>query len=107
MSKRKEVKTIELIQEKKDPEVSEALARAFARFYVDEGSNALKAAMKIWPAKEDLNLALRMSAVLEKHELVLGEIKKAEENALTTLPTKAQFAKKLWDLIDTDRKSVV
>lgn len=81
----------------KEVEVTEALAKAFARYYVDEGNNPFAACLKIWT---DTSQALKMSTVLPTHPLVVEEIQSVESNALNTLPSKAQFAQKLWNMID-------
>ena len=79
-------------------EIDAGLAKAFARAYVDEGSNALKACMQLWPREPQK--ALRMSAKLMSNDMVKEQIKEAETNALSTLPSKAQYAMKLWQKME-------
>ena len=79
-------------------EIDAGLAKAFARAYVDEGSNALKACMQLWPREPQK--ALRMSAKLMNNDMVKEQIKEAETNALSTLPSKAQYAMKLWQKME-------
>lgn len=92
-----EYDVVDHVEVPKDIEVTEAVAKAFARFYEDEGNNAFAACLRIW---NDTTQALKMSTILPAHPLVIEEIKNAEANALNSLPTKSQFAKKLWTMID-------
>lgn len=79
-------------------DITDELIGAFARAYVDEGKNALKACMQIWPG--DINKALKMSAVLPFDEKVKTAVKEVEEHAMESLPSKSQYAVKLWEMIE-------
>lgn len=83
--------------------IDDALITAFARAYVDEGGNALKACLAMYPG--NTNIALGLSSRLMKHPDIKVAIDAAKADAINTLPTKAEYAIKLWERMvgaDTD-----
>ena len=85
-------KTIEL------PEIDEPLAKAFARAYVDEDKNALKACLSIF--QRDVKLSLKMSTLLLANDLVKAAISDAESKEEDTLPSKTKYLKWLWNQME-------
>lgn len=94
MSENNEVTTVQ-----QEVEVTEGLALAFSKYFLEE-KDALKACFKIWTAREDSSYALKMSAILPKHPLIIEAIKNSKDNTLIELPTKDEFSQKLWSMVD-------
>ena len=80
------------------PEIDEPLAQAFARAYVDEDKNALKACLSIF--QRDVKLSLKMSTLLLANDMVKAAISDAESKEEDTLPSKTKYLKWLWDQME-------